>query len=320
MRSGGLRVALSAVALALGTATASAQHKEAAFPGQMVRIIVPVSGGSMADILAREVADKLSKLWSQTVIVENRPGIAGTSAAAKAPADGYTLLLTSNGHVIVNKITANLSFDAIKDFAGVTEIATLPLLALVPRDLPVQSIRDFVALVRSRPGGMSYASAGLGTTSNIAGELFTVTQRLKMVHVPYRGAPEAYTSVMRGDTQIFFTPPGVGEDLILSGQVRALALSSPARLAKFQGVPTFAEAGIPEASYAAWFGCLVPAGVPTDVLDKLSRDIGEVMKYPEVEARFSQQGVTPATTSPARMSEILRADEARLGKLFDKAH
>jgi tripartite-type tricarboxylate transporter receptor subunit TctC len=315
MRWGGLCIGLIAT-LAAATGGASA---EAAFPNQMVRIVVPVSGGSMADVLAREVADKLGKLWRQTVIVENRPGIAGTSAAAKSPADGYTLLLTSNGHVIVNKISGNLSFDAIKDFEGVTEIATLPLLAVVPRDLSVQSMVDFLALVRSKPEAMSYASAGLGTTSNIAGELFATTQGLKMVHVPYRGAPEAYTSVVRGDTQLFLTPPGVGEDMILSGQVRALAVSSPARLPKFPDVPTFAEAGIPGASYTAWFGLLAPAGVPQAVLDKVSRNIGEVMKYPEVVTRFRQQGVTPATTSPSRMTEILRADEARFGKLFDRS-
>jgi tripartite-type tricarboxylate transporter receptor subunit TctC len=315
MRWGGLCIGLIAT-LAAATGGASA---EAAFPNQMVRIVVPVSGGSMADVLAREVADKLGKLWRQTVIVENRPGIAGTSAAAKSPADGYTLLLTSNGHVIVNKISGNLSFDAIKDFAGVTEIATLPLLAVVSRDLSVQSMVDFLALVRSKPEAMSYASAGLGTTSNIAGELFATTQGLKMVHVPYRGAPEAYTSVVRGDTQLFLTPPGVGEDMILSGRVRALAVSSPARLPKFPDVPTFAEAGIPGASYTAWFGLLAPAGVPQAVLDKVSRDIGEVMKYPEVVTRFRQQGVTPATTSPSRMTEILRADEARFGKLFDRS-
>jgi tripartite-type tricarboxylate transporter receptor subunit TctC len=315
MRWGRLCIGLIAT-LAAATGGASA---EAAFPNQMVRIVVPVSGGSMADVLAREVADKLGKLWTQTVIVENRPGIAGTSAAAKSPADGYTLLLTSNGHVIVNKISGNLSFDAIKDFEGVTEIATLPLLAVVSRDLSVQSMVDFLALVRSKPEAMSYASAGLGTTSNIAGELFATTQGLKMVHVPYRGAPEAYTSVVRGDTQLFLTPPGVGEDMILSGQVRALAVSSPARLPKFPDVPTFAEAGIPGASYTAWFGLLAPAGVPQAVLDKVSRNIGEVMKYPEVVTRFRQQGVTPATTSPSRMTEILRADEARFGKLFDRS-
>ena len=305
-------------ALAAGCGAAAAQQKEAAFPNQMVRIVVPVSGGSMADVLARELADKLSKLWSQTVIVENRPGIAGVAAAAKSPADGYTLLLNSNGHVIVNKISANLNFDAIKDFTGVTEIATLPLLAVVPRNLPVKTIKDFIDLVKLKPGAMSYSSAGLGTTSNIAGELFAASQGLKIVHVPYRGAPEAYTSVLRNDTQIFFTPPGVGQDLILSGQVRALAVSSSERLPRFPDVPTFAEAGISEASYTAWFALLAPAGAPRNVLDKLSHDIGEVMKSPEIQTRFIQQGVTPQTTTPARMTEILEADGARFGKLFDK--
>ena len=205
--------------------------------------------GSMSDIFAREIADKLNRKWNQTVIVENRPGAAGTYAASKAPADGYTLVLVSNGHVILNAINATLPFDAIKDFQGVSTIAKAPVLLVVPNDLPVNSLKEFVALVRSRPGEMSYSSAGLGSTSNIAGEHFIRTEGIKMVHVPYKGAPEAYTGVMRGDTQAFFTPPGVGEDLVVAGKVKALGVSSSARLPKFPDVPTFAEAGIPEAAY-----------------------------------------------------------------------
>ena len=303
--------------LAVGATGALAQGKQA-FPNQIVRIVVPVTGGSMADILARELSDKLSKLWNQTVLVENRPGIAGISSVAKSPADGYTLLLNSNGQVIINKISTNLNFDAVNDFTGVTEVAELPLLAVVPTSLPAKTVKEFVALVHEKPGEMSYSSAGLGSTSNIAGALFLSSQGLKMTHVPYRGSPDAYTSIMRNDTQIFFTPPGVGEDLILSGQVRALAVSGPHRLANFPNVPTFSEAGFPESSYTAWFAILAPVGVPNEVLDKLSKDVSQVMKMPEVQARFTRQGVIPSTTTPARMTEILQSDAIKFGKLFDK--
>jgi tripartite-type tricarboxylate transporter receptor subunit TctC len=308
---------ISFAVLAFGATGTLAQDKQT-FPNQIVRIVVPVTGGSMADILARELSDKLSKIWNQTVLVENRPGIAGISSVAKSTADGYTLLLHSNGHVIVNKISTNLNFDAVNDFAGVTKVAELPLLAVVPISLPAKTMKEFVALVRDKPGEMSYSSAGLGSTSNIAGALFLSSQGLKMTHVPYRGSPDAYTSIMRNDTQIFFTPPGVGEDLILSGQVHALAVSGPNRLANFPNVPTFSEAGIPESAYTAWFAILAPIGVPNEVLEKLSKDVSQVMKMPEVQARFTRQGVIPSTTTPARMTEILKSDAIKFGVLFDK--
>jgi tripartite-type tricarboxylate transporter receptor subunit TctC len=284
----------------------------------MVRIVVPFSAGSMSDIFAREIADKLNRKWNQTVIVENRPGIAGTAATAKAPADGHTLLLVSNGHVILNALNANLTFDAVKDFQGVSKIADMPILVVIPNELPAKSLKEFAALVKSKPGEMSYSSAGLGSTSNMAAEQFLRSQGLKMVHVPYRGAPEAYTSVMRGDTQAFFTPPGVGEDLVLSGKVRAIAVSGPKRLPKFPDVPTFAEAGFSEASYEAWFGLLVPAGVPADILAKLNRDIADVMAMPDIQSRFAQQGVTASTNSTAEFSEMLRDGAERYGSMFDR--
>ena len=311
--------ALCGFALALFVAFGGAAwgQSPAAFPTRMVRIVVPFSAGSMTDILGRELAEKLNRKWNQPVIVENRPGIPGTTAAAKAPADGYTLLLVSNGHVILNRITANLPFDAVKDFKGVSLIARLPLIVVVPNELPVKSLGEFAALVRSKPGAMNYSSAGLGSTSQIAAELFVHTQGLKMVDVPYKGAMDAYTSVVRGDTQAFFTPSGVGEDLIAAGQVRALAVSGPARLPKFPDVPTFAEAGFPDAAYEAWFGALVPAGVPGELVETLNRDVAEVMAMPEVRRRFAEQGATAAVMSAAEFSELLRNEAERLGRMFD---
>ena len=310
-----VRASAAALLSAAVVVSASAQSGPA-FPNQMVRIVVPFSAGSMSDIFAREIGDKLNRKWNQTVIVENRPGVPGTAAAAKAPADGYTMMLISNGHAILNSISANLSFDAVKDFEGVSLIAKLPVLVVVPNTLPANSLKEFAALAKSKPDELSYASAGLGSTSNIAAEHFIRTQGIKMLHVPYKGAPDSYTSIVRGDTQAFFTPPGVGEDLVLSGKVKALAVSGPARLPKFPDVPTFAEAGLPEAAYEAWFGLLVPTGVPREVLAKLSKDVGEVVTTPEMTSRMAQQGVTASTSSPAELSDLLRNDAVRYGGMF----
>jgi tripartite-type tricarboxylate transporter receptor subunit TctC len=310
--------AFAAALLSATSVTSASAQSGPAFPNQMVRIIVPFSAGSMSDIFAREIADKLNRKWNQTVIVENRLGVPGTAATAKAPADGYTMMLTSNGHAILNSIAANLSFDAVKDFEGVSLIAKLPVLVVVPNTLPANSLKEFAALAKSKPDELSYASAGLGSTSNIAAEHFIRAQGIKMLHVPYKGAPDAYTSIVRGDTQAFFTPPGVGEDLILSGKVKALAVSGPARLPKFPDVPTFAEAGLSEAAYEAWFGLLVPTGVPREVLAKLSKDVGEVVTTPEMTSRMAQQGVTASTSSPAELSDLLRNDAVRYGGMFSR--
>jgi tripartite-type tricarboxylate transporter receptor subunit TctC len=308
--------AFAAALMSAALAASGSAQSAVSFPNQMVRIVVPFSAGSMSDIFAREIADKLNRKWNQTVIVENRPGVPGTAATAKAPADGYTMMLISNGHAILNSIAANLPFDAVKDFEGVSLIAKLPVLVVVPNTLPANSLKEFAALAKSKPDELSYASAGLGSTSNIAAEHFIRTQGIKMLHVPYRGAPDSYTSIVRGDTQAFFTPPGVGEDLILSGRVKALAVSGPSRLPKFPDVPTFAEAGLPEAAYEAWFGLLVPTGVPREVLAKLSKDVVEVMATPAVMSRMAQQGVTASTSSPAELSDLLRSDAARYGSMF----
>ena len=308
--------AFAAALLSATLVTSASAQSGPAFPNQMVRIVVPFSAGSMSDIFAREIADKLNRKWNQTVIVENRPGVPGTAATAKAPADGYTMMLTSNGHAILNSIAANLSFDAVKDFEGVSLIAKLPVLVVVPNTLPANSLKEFAALAKSKPDELSYASAGLGSTSNIAAEHFIRAQGIKMLHVPYKGAPDSYTSIVRGDTQAFFTPPGVGEDLVLSGKVKALAVSGPARLPKFPDVPTFAEAGLPEAAYEAWFGLLVPTGVPREVLAKLSKDVGEVVTTPEMTSRMAQWGVTASTSSPAELSDLLRNDAVQYGGMF----
>jgi tripartite-type tricarboxylate transporter receptor subunit TctC len=172
------------------------------YPNQVVRIVVPFSAGSATDILARAVAEKLSDRWSQQVVVENRPGIGGTTSVAKSAPDGYTLMLTSNGHTVAGVVNKNLQFDPVKDFAGITQVATVPLVLIINPDLPAKTVKEFIELAKAKPGTLNFASPGLGSTTFIAGALFKTTAKIDIVHVPYKGAPESVTSVIRGDSQM----------------------------------------------------------------------------------------------------------------------
>jgi len=310
-----------AVALALGAGSLPAAGQQAAkpFPDQSVRIVVPFSPGSVTDLLARTISDKLSERWGQPVIVENRPGIAGTGVAAKSPADGHTLMLTSNGHTIIGLVNKNLPFDPVADFVGVIQIASMPTIMIVPPDMPVSSLKEFVAYVKARPKQLNFASSGLASTAFIGAELFRQTTKLEMTHVPYRGSPEAQTAVIRNDAQMFFTFSNVGSDLIQSGKIRALAVATPKRLPTLPDVPTFAEAGMPEFTYDAWFGLLAPAGTPSAIVNKINADVAAVIALPDVQQRLAQQGVIFAPNTAEAFNAAVTSDAARYKDLFAQA-
>lgn len=305
--------------LALSAAPAFSQTAVDAsgpFPNQTVKIIVPFSAGSVTDLLARALTDRLGERWRQSVVVENRPGIAGTGVAAKSTPDGHNLMLTSNGHTIAGLVNKNLPFDPVADFVGVIQIASMPTIMIVPPEMPVQSLSDFIAYVKERPKQLNFASSGLASTAFIGAELFRQTAKLEMSHVPYRGSPEAQTAVMRNDVQMFFTLWNVGSDLIQAGKVRALAVTTPKRLATLADVPTFAEAGLPEFSYDAWFGILAPAGTPPEIVKKINADIAAVIDLPEVQQRLALQGVLFKPNNAEQFNAVLADDARRYKRLF----
>ena len=211
----------------------------AQYPNQTVRIIVPFSAGSTTDGQARVIADKLGEMWKQQVIVENRPGIAGTASVAKAPADGYTLMLTSNGHTIATVINRNLPYDPVKDFAGVTQVSTVPVGFMVPPDLPARTLKELIALAKEKPGKVNFASAGRASSSYLAGELFKQTAKIDIVHIPHKGAPEAMTSILRGELHLFAASVSTALDLIATKKVGILAVNRP--VAALPDVPTVAK-------------------------------------------------------------------------------
>jgi len=302
-------------ALAFGTSfDASAQ----AYPNQVVRIVVPFSAGSITDGLARILADKLGELWKQQVIVENRPGLPGTTAVAKSAPDGYTLMLTSNGHTIANAINKSIQFDPVKDFAGVSRVAAVPLVAIVPPDFPGKTLKDFIALANEKPGQLNFSSAGVASTSYLSAEILRQDAKIKIQHVPYKGAPEATTAVIRNDVQMYMAPIPATQELTATGKVKAIAINSAKRVPQLPDVPTVAET-LPSYKYESWFGVLAPAGTPQPILTKVSEDIAKVLEMPDVREKLLAQGSIPAPTTPAEFDAINEADTERYGKILKDA-
>lgn len=305
---------LAAAALLMSGASAFAQGaagSAASYPNQMVRIVVPFSAGSITDGLARVLADRLSETWKQQVIVENRPGIAGTASVAKSAPDGATLMLTSNGHTIGAVVNKNLPYDPAKDFVGITEVATVPQALIVPPDLPVNNVAEFVAMAKSKPGKMNFSSAGLASTSYLGAELLKQTAKIDIVHIPNKGAPEAVTSVMRNDSQLFFLGVNLAVDLAQSHKIKVIAVSTPKRSPALPDVPTVAESGLPAYQYDAWFALMAPTGTPQPVVQKIARDVDAILKNPAIAQLLTRQGVDIVSSTPEVFDAVLKADVAR---------
>jgi tripartite-type tricarboxylate transporter receptor subunit TctC len=308
--------AISIMAAVLLAASAGAQTSSLDYPSQTVRIVVPISAGSITDTLARMMADKLQGLWRQQVVVENRPGIPGTASVAKSPADGYTMIVASNGHAVLGAINKNLPFDPVKDFAGVTQVASVPFILVTDPAVPAKTVKELIELAKDKPGTLNIALPGVGTAASIASELFRREAKVAIVAVPYRGAPEAHGAVLRGDAHIFFSTIPTGLEHIQAGKVRPLAVTATARLAKLPDLPTFAEAGMPNFAYDAWFGIMVPAGTPRPTVERLDRDIKAVLALPDIRQRLDQLGIEPRLSGPDEFDAVIRADTERLGPLF----
>jgi tripartite-type tricarboxylate transporter receptor subunit TctC len=307
-------IPLALVALVAAAAGASAQT----YPSQVVRIVVPFSAGSITDGLASILAEKLAEAWKQQVIVENRPGLPGTTAVAKSAPDGYTLMLTSNGHTIARAINKSLQFDPVKDFAGVSRVAAVPLVAIVPPEFPGDTLKDFIARANEKPGQLNFSSAGVASTSYLSAEIFKQDAKIDIVHIPFKGAPEATTAVIRNDVQMYFAPIPATAELKASGKVKALAINSAKRVPQLPDVPTIAET-LPGYKYESWFGVLAPAGTPQPILSKVSEDIAKVLELPDVKEKLLAQGSIPAPTTPAELDAINKADTERYGKILSDA-
>jgi tripartite-type tricarboxylate transporter receptor subunit TctC len=318
MRAAG--AALAAWVL-LGLLPAAAEEH---WPAKPVTLLVGFAPGGGTDLIARQVAPRLSELLKQPVIVENRAGASGTiatAAAARARPDGYTLLL---GHVssnaMVPAIMPKLPYAAARDFTAITLIGSVPQVVTVPASLPVKTLQEFIAFAKTKPGGVNYASSGAGTQQHFAAELFQQATRTTMTHVPYKGSGAALADLIAGQVDVNFdTVPTVLQQ-VKAGKLRALAVTSRQRAASLPEVPTVIEAGVPDYEIGAWYMLMGPAGLPKPVVDALADAMNRTLQSPEVRDKLAALGTDVAGGTPAQAQDYLKAEIARWSKLAADKH
>lgn len=313
-----------ALAAALMLASGPALAQAEAYPTRPIRIIVGFAAGGAPDALARIVADRLTQRWGQPVTVENRVGAQGATAmvaVAKSEPDGATLALMPVGNAAVSPaLFPNLPYDPVKDFAPVTQLATVENVLVVGTGVPARSVADLVALGRAPGAGLTYATPGAGSLAHLAAELFARSAGITLTHVPYRGVAPALTDVLRGEVTMMVAQLSTAKPLIESGQLRALAVASPGRSAVLPDVPTLAEAtGVAGLEAVSWYALMAPARTPPAIVARLNEAVSAAMKAPEVAAAMAAQGALPVGNSPAELSAVIAADTARWGKVVRDA-
>lgn len=311
-------VLFTAMSDEIGAAQPAGGDPAAGFPGKPIRIVVGFTPGGVPDITARFIAQKLTENWKQQVVVDNRPGAGGTMAAnivANANPDGYTLLSVSNAHAVAPAVYAKLPYDTLKDLAGVTMTAKGPALLLVSPALGVKSAKELIALAKSRPGQFNFSSAGVGSGTHFAAELFKNMAGIDVVHVPFKGIPEAITETMSGRVQFFLSPLASAINLVKEGKVPAIGVTSMQRVSQLPDVPTVAESGLPGYRFEFWYGLLAPAKTPRTIVTRLNREITGILNQPEVRNRWVSLGAEPAPTTPGQFDKLIAEEIATLTKL-----
>jgi tripartite-type tricarboxylate transporter receptor subunit TctC len=281
------------------------------YPSRQVRIIVPFGAGGPADIYARVLAQHLSEDLKQTFIIENRPGagsIIGTDAVAKSAPDGYTLLVMSNTHTTNESLLDNKPFQLMRDFVPVAPINYSDLIMVVHPSVPAKDLKEFIALAKSKPGELNYASSGAGTPYHMAGELFKAMSGTNIVHVPHKASGEARNSVMGGHVHMMFDAITTMASNVQAGQVKALGTTGTKRSALTPDVPTIAEAGVPGYEATIWLGVMAPAGTPKEIVEKLNGEINKIINRADVKEAWAKQGAVPMAMTPAEFDKYLRAD------------
>lgn len=306
--------ALLAFGLLFGVARADS------YPSKAIRIIVPYTPGGFNDTLARTLGQKLNEKWGQPVVVDNRPGggtTIGTGLAAKAPADGHTLLVVSFAFGVNPSLYAQLPYDSHRDFAPIVLAAGTPNILVVNPQLPVKSVQDLIALARSKPGKLNYATAGNGSSNHLSMEMFKSMTGVDIVHVPYKGSAPAVTDLIGGQVDVMFdNVPNVLQQ-VKAGKLRGLAVSSRERSPFTPDLPTVAEAGVPGFDVSVWFGVVTPSGTPKAVVAQLNAEINRILKLPEVVELFHKQGVEPLGGTAEEFATYLRTQMSKWAKVVE---
>lgn len=314
-------VLLVAGAAAIFTAISAARADT--YPSRPVRVIIPTTAGGGSDIMARAIGAKLGEIWGgQQVVIDNRPGggvLIGTEIAAKAPPDGYTLLFSYTDHIYYPSMHQRMPYDAIKDFAPITTVATVPLYVVVHPSLGVNSISELVAKLEASPGKYNFGSAGLGSSLHLAGELFKSLARVEVEHVPYKGSSPAFADLVAGRIQMMFPTTLSIRPYLEAGSVKALAITTASRVQALANMPTVAESGLPGYEAAIWYGVMAPAGTPKEIVAKLNRDFVKAIEAPEVREKLAAQGAVVHTSTPEAFGELMRNDLQKWAKIIKDA-
>jgi tripartite-type tricarboxylate transporter receptor subunit TctC len=304
------RLLLLGFACALFPQPGSAQN----YPAKPIRFIVPFAPGGGNDILGRVVAQKLNDAFGVPVVVDNRGGAGGTigtDLTAKAPPDGYTMLINNVSLAVNVTLYPKLPYDTLKDLEPVTLVGRQPNILVVHPALPAKSVRELLALARAKPGHITFGSGGTGSSSHLATELLKVMAKLDLVHVPYKGMGPALIDLLAGQTQMIMATMASALPFVRSGKLRALAVTPASRAAVVPEVPTMIEAGVEGFEYSTWYGLLVPAGTPRPVIDRIQGEMGKLLAAPDVRERFGSQGVDPAATTPQEFKAYLKSEVAK---------
>ena len=313
-------VVLAAVSIAFAAAPALAQQS---YPTKPIRFIAAFPPGGTSDIVARIAAQKLTDALGKQVIVDNRGGASGTigyDMAAKSPPDGYTLLLCSMGGLVTNQfLFKSLPFDPQKDFAPISQLATAGQVLVINPAIPARNVQELVALAKPSPGKFNVGSGGLGTTQQIVGEVFQNATGIKLTHVPYKGSILAVTATVAGEVSMTFADSAPAVPHVKAGRLRALVVSSEQRSVALPDVPTMADVGIREWFPQTWWAMAAPRGTPSPIITRLNGEVAKFMKAPDVQEKFASLGLTPLHSTPERVSELVKNEGPRMGKLLRAA-
>ncbi|MEY2801115.1 MAG: hypothetical protein RL513_699 [Pseudomonadota bacterium] len=305
----------------LACALAGRTWAQERFPTKTVRIIVPFVAGSQVDIVAREIQRRVQEAWGQPVVVENRPGAGGTvgsRSVVSADPDGHTLLFTSASHAINPTLYKKLPYDTLKDFRGVTFGTSVPNVLVVAPSLGVKNVPELLQLIRSKPGALNFASAGVGSGTHFNGEMFKAMARLDIVHVPYKGTGDALVDTAAGRSAFYWSPLGLTLPFIRENRLIPLAVSTARRAAVMPDVPVISDF-VPGCVYDHWYGMVAPGKTPQSVVDKIAADVGRALRHPEVVKTLADQGVAVAPNTPAEFDRFIATEIDRLGAVVKSA-